>query len=338
MSRKTIAVFQNQSILINNKQILINILHYSFFKVHLRLRVYNLLIIKKTNKLLEVIIMKRLVTILKEKILKVSLCGLLATSLLTSSSIAMADISSDNIRLIKFESGVKTYSSDGTSWSSEKIKSPDPILIKEENGTKLYSIDGGETFTDEIPQGFEDIVEKMSSKRMHLRPSPNSESSSDASDTSLQDISDLKFDFSDSETPANFDSLKELFPDEHPKILIKEENGTKLYSIDGGETFTDEIPQGFEDIVEKMSLKKLSVVSDQDIFDKLDELNIEILIIKEQEGMITYSIDGGLSFSDSVPEGLQILEDTHLFRPDNELMLPFKNISAEDLKTDSTTI
>ena len=247
MSRKTIAVFQNQSILINNKQILINILHYSFFKVLLRLRVYNLLIIKKTNKLLEVIIMKRLVTILKEKILKVSLCGLLATSLLTSSSIAMADISSDNIRLIKFESGVKTYSSDGTSWSSEKIKSPDPILIKEENGTKLYSIDGGETFTDEIPQGFEDIVEKM-------------------------------------------------------------------------------------------SLKKLSVVSDQDIFDKLDELNIEILIIKEQEGMITYSIDGGSSFSDSVPEGLQILEDTHLFRPDNELMLPFKNISAEDLKTESTTI
>ncbi|MFK7696299.1 sialidase family protein [Paenibacillus sp. HJGM_3] len=186
---------------------------------------------------------------------------------------------------VKMENGVRLYSTDGgKTWSKNApngvtvsdndgkltITNGTPpkdgegkgTLTKVENGVRSYSTDGGKTWSETAPDGAEEsITTGEGGKTIHTLGNP----SGAVNGTALQ---------------------------------VKIENGVRLYSTDGGNTWSETAPSGV-------------TVSDED--GKLTILNgtppkngeAEGTFVKVENGVRSYSTDGGKTWSETVPDGAE---------------------------------
>ncbi|MFZ5966458.1 MAG: hypothetical protein ACOYVK_04705 [Bacillota bacterium] len=217
----------------------------------------------------------------KKKVGAVVLCGALVTAI---GSGAVFAANSMNSLQVKMENGVRTYSTDdGKTWSKNtpdgvvvndkdgmltisngippKDGEEQGILSKIENSVRTYSTDGGKTWSEKAPDGAEDsITIDEDGKITHTNGNP-------------PDGADVK------------------------GLMVKMENGVRLYSIDGGKTWSKNAPEG--------------VILDED--GKVTMMNgtppkdgeQNGLLSKVENGIRTYSTDGGNTWSTNVPAGVE---------------------------------
>lgn len=186
---------------------------------------------------------------------------------------------------VKMENGVRLYSTDGgKTWSKNApngvtvsdndgkltVTNGTPpkdgegkgTLTKVENGVRSYSTDGGKTWSETAPDGAEDSKTIGEDRKMiHKLGDP----SGSANGTSLQ---------------------------------VKIENGVRLYSTDGGNTWSETAPSGV-------------TVSDKDgkltISNGTPPENGEAngTLSKMENGVRSYSSDGGKTWSETALDGLE---------------------------------
>ncbi|HAG44448.1 MAG TPA: exo-alpha-sialidase, partial [Clostridium sp.] len=81
-------------------------------------------------------------------------------------------------------------------------------------------------------------------------------------------------------------------------VQVKNENGVITYSIDGGQTWSEDAPEGlagFESEDGKIKIKNANISK--------DDIGISVQV-KLEDGVKLYSTDGGQTWSENVPEGL----------------------------------
>ncbi|WCF06609.1 glycoside hydrolase [Paenibacillus thiaminolyticus] len=218
------------------------------------------------------------------------LCGALALTLGTGATTTFAAEGKMDALMAKNENGVITYSTDGgQTWSENapvymetvnlaegNIKSKNKlaslsvagikakVMVKEENGTKLYSTDNGQTWSETAPEGLP-AFDMGGEGNIIFKMNGGSE-----------------------------DGIK-------TKLMVKEENGTKLYSTDDGQTWSEKAPEGmpaFPDVEGNVTFK-MQGGSEDGIKTKL--------MVKEENGTTLYSTDDGQTWSETAPEGLPAL-------------------------------
>jgi hypothetical protein len=205
------------------------------------------------------------------------LCGALVATI--GAGTALGSNSKTSL-LVKMDNGVRLYSTDsGKTWSE---KAPDGVTVsdrdgkititngilpkdgegkgllsKVENGVRSYSTDSGKTWSTTAPVG----AESEAGKTSFMNGTPQS---GDTFGTSLQ---------------------------------VKMENGVRLYSTDGGKTWSTKAPDGV-------------TVSDKD--GKVTIMNGtppkdgegKGLLSKVENGVRSYSTDGGKTWSTTAPDGV----------------------------------
>ncbi|WP_082053641.1 WD40/YVTN/BNR-like repeat-containing protein [Gordoniibacillus kamchatkensis] len=220
------------------------------------------------------------------------LCGALLATLGTGTALAANSIASAKTGLqVKVENGVRLYSTDGgKTWSKNP---PDGVTVSEqdgkitfsngtppkdgegkgtlfkmENGVGSYSTDGGKTWGDKAPDGAQDKVTigedgKVTHKQGNPSEAPNG--------TGLHARTEL---------------------------AVKIENGVRLYSTDGGKTWSQTPPDGL-------------TVDEQD--GKITFSNGtppkggegKGVLYKVENGVESYSTDGGKTWSAKAPDGAE---------------------------------
>lgn len=91
--------------------------------------------------------------------------------------------------------------------------------------------------------------------------------------------------------------------DENGSIAVKEEDGTRSYSTDGGENWTETAPEGLvEAPIEYGELPDP---------DTLPEGSFSVSVRLDEDGTPSYSTDGGKTWSKEVPEGVTISTDSN---------------------------
>lgn len=135
------------------------------------------------------------------------------------------------------------------------------LQVKTENGVTSYSTDGGSTWSKNAPDGV--TVSDQDGKL----------------------------------TVSNGTSLKD---DEGKGVLSKVENGVTLYSTDGGKTWSEKAPAGAEE--------SSTIGPDGEITNTIgvpsENANATSLQIKEENGVRSYSTDGGKTWSQNAPAGV----------------------------------
>ncbi|WII35937.1 sialidase family protein [Paenibacillus thiaminolyticus] len=220
------------------------------------------------------------------------LCGALALTLGTGATTTFAAEANMDALMVKNVNGVITFSTDGgqtwsenapaymetvklgegnvkvtntlVSFSVDGIKTK--VMMKEENGTKLYSTDDGQTWSETAPEG------------MPALP--------------------------DGEGNILFKMLGGEKEGIKTKVMVKEENGTKLYSTDDGQTWSEKAPEG---------MPAFDMGGEGNIIFKMnggpeDGVTIKVMV-KEENGTKLYSTDDGQTWSETAPEGLPALPD-----------------------------
>ncbi len=128
------------------------------------------------------------------------------------------------------------------------------LLVKMQNGTRSYSTDGGNTWTEKAPEGV-----TVSDK-------------------------DGKLTITNGIAPEDADGKS---------ILCKVENGVRNRSTDGGKTWSEEAPEG---IIESTSEDgKLTLA---------EEAEGKGILCRTENGVTTYSTDGGATWNEIAPEYL----------------------------------
>lgn len=187
--------------------------------------------------------MKNIMNITKKKAGASILCGALVLTLGTGK--AFASDGADSVQ-VKNENGVITYSIDGgQTWSKDapegligfenedgkiEIKNTNiskddigiNIKVKLEDGVKLYSTDGGQTWSENAPEGV-DVFTKEDGK-IGIKNSGQIESG-------LFIGGQVK-------------SEDGILSKGGNSFMVKNENGTRLYSEDGGQTWSEYLPEG----------------------------------------------------------------------------------------------
>lgn len=80
------------------------------------------------------------------------------------------------------------------------------------------------------------------------------------------------------------------------KSLVKNENGVRTYSTDDGKTWNQGVPEGFQENINKDG----NVTSTVGIPPK----DGASLMVQDKNGAISYSTDGGKTWSENAPEGV----------------------------------
>lgn len=217
----------------------------------------------------------------KKKVGAVVLCGALVAALGAGTAFATNSLSSLQV---KMENGVRTYSTDdGKPWSE---KAPDGvtvsdkdgkvsitngtppkdgegkgILSKVEDGVRKYSMDGGKTWSKNVPDGAEDgVTIDKNGNITHTNGNP----SGDADEKSL---------------------------------MVKMENGVRLYSTDGGKTWSKNAPNGVT-IEDDGKVSMMYGTPPKDGEGKG-------ILCKVENGVTSYSTDGGKTWSEKTPDGAE---------------------------------
>ncbi|EHQ63121.1 hypothetical protein PDENDC454_06285 [Paenibacillus dendritiformis C454] len=215
------------------------------------------------------------------------LCGALALTLGSGTTTFAAEAATDSL-LVKHENGVLSYSTDdGQTWSenapanmqaikigegnmkiNNKFAPEDGIkmkvMVKEENGKKLYSTDDGQTWSETAPEGMPAF--------------------------DMGGEGNIKF----KKQGASEDGIK-------MKVMVKEENGKKLYSTDDGQTWSETAPEGMPafDMGEQGNIKfKMKGDLEEGIKSKV--------MVKVENGKKLFSTDDGQTWSEQAPEGVKI--------------------------------
>ncbi|WP_374016970.1 sialidase family protein [Paenibacillus thiaminolyticus] len=214
------------------------------------------------------------------------LCGALALTLGTGATTTFAAEGKMDALMAKNENGVITYSTDGgQTWSENapaymetvklgegNIKSKNKlaslsvagikakVMVKEENGKKLYSTDDGQTWSETAPEGLPALPDGEGNVIFKMQG-------------------------------GSEDGIK-------TKVMVKEENGKKLYSTDDGQTWSETAPEGLPALPdgEGNVIFKMQGGSEDGIKTKV--------MVKEENGKKLYSTDDGLTWSETAPEGM----------------------------------
>ncbi|MFL1671828.1 WD40/YVTN/BNR-like repeat-containing protein [Paenibacillus dendritiformis] len=213
------------------------------------------------------------------------LCGALALTLGSGTTTFAAEAATDSL-LVKHENGVINYSTDGgQTWNEnapanmQAIKigegnmkintkfAPEDgikmkVMVKEENGKKLFSTDDGQTWSETAPEGMPAF--------------------------DMGEQGNIKFKMKgDSE-----EGIK-------GKVMVKVENGKKLFSTDDGQTWSETAPEGMPafDMGGEGNIKfKMKGDSEDGIKSKV--------MVKVENGKKLFSTDDGQTWSEQAPEGL----------------------------------
>ncbi|MEF3302202.1 sialidase family protein [Paenibacillus sp. GYB003] len=215
----------------------------------------------------------------KKKLGTFIVCGALVAVLGTASAFAANSIASLQI---KYENGLKLYSTDGgKTWSKQapegitesvgadgKVTSSrgtppregegGGLLTKVEDGVKSYSTDGGKTWGEQSP-------EQAGAK-------------GDDANKSLH-------------------TYKRGVPDgAETNLTIKIENGVKLYSTDGGKSWSKQAPEGVTETADADGKMTTTFGSGPKEGEGHGTLS------KVEDGVRTYSTDGGKTWSEQAPD------------------------------------
>ncbi|MEL7568458.1 MAG: sialidase family protein [Dehalobacterium sp.] len=217
----------------------------------------------------------------KKKVGAVVLCGALVAAIGTGAVFAA---SSMNSLQVKMENGVRSYSTDGgKTWSQNTpegvtvsdqdgkltISNGTPlkdgegtgVLCKVENGVTLYSTDGGKTWSEKAPAGAE-------------------ESSTIGQNGEITNTVGVP--------TGNSNAIS---------LQIKEVNGVKSYSTDGGKTWSQNTPAGVTaDSDGKVTYSNGTPSKDDEG---------KGVLCKVENGVRSYSTDGGKTWSEKAPAGAE---------------------------------
>jgi Neuraminidase (sialidase) len=208
----------------------------------------------------------------KKKVLTFVLCGTLILAL-GSGGIAYAASGADKI----FPKGFTIFaqSDDGNG----------SISVKDEDGIRSYSTDGGKTWSQTPPEG---LVE----------------------------------------TPIEYSALSGEDGVSVRASVRTNENGTLSYSTDGGKTWSKEVPAGLKDfsfsvnqdgnsangkfgealsVVAKGDNGNGTIIEDIEVRALSDEdgVSVRASVRTNEDGTLSYSTDGGKTWSKDVPAGLE---------------------------------
>lgn len=150
-------------------------------------------------------------------------------------------------------------------------------LHKIENGVKLYSTDGGKTWSKQAPEGVTEKIDADGKVTITNGTPPEVGAS---------------FTKGDDGTKATY---TRGIPDGVPDLMIKIEKGVKLYSTDGGKTWSDQAPEGVTETVGEDG----KVTTSYGIAPKEGE--DDGILSKVENGIRTYSTDGGKTWSGQDP-------------------------------------
>ncbi|MBN3526494.1 WD40/YVTN/BNR-like repeat-containing protein [Paenibacillus apiarius] len=217
------------------------------------------------------------------------LCGALALTLGTGTTTFAAEGATDSL-LVKHENGVRTFSTDGgQTWSENapanmpafnmgnrniKIKNKfaseegikSKVMVKLENGVKLFSTDDGQTWSETAPEGM---------------PAFN-----------MGEQGNIKFKMKgDLE-----DGIK-------TKVMVKSENGKKLYSTDDGQTWSETAPEGMP----AFNMGEQGNIKFKMKGDLEDGIKTKVMV-KVENGKKLFSTDDGQTWSEQAPEGMTVIK------------------------------
>lgn len=136
-----------------------------------------------------------------------------------------------------------------------------------EDGVTRYSTDGGETWTESLPEGMEFELNEDGSRVGH------------------------SFIFGDGEIPEGAGLM-----------VQKDEEGNTRYSTDGGETWTEGLPEG-----EGFELNEDGTIDGSFALPGIpSDAEMSTMMIKmDEEGNASYSTDGGETWTEGLPEGAE---------------------------------
>ncbi|WP_273225545.1 hypothetical protein [Geosporobacter ferrireducens] len=230
--------------------------------------------------------------------------------------------------MVKIENGTKLYSTDGGETWSEDVPEGMPefngkegnvmrmrgmgpdggagYMVKVENGTKLYSVDGGETWSEDVPEGMPEFNGKEGNVMRMRGMGPDGGAgymvkvengtklySVDGGETWSEDVPEGMPEFNGKE--GNVMRMRGMGPDGGAGYMVKVENGTKLYSADGGETWSEDVPEGMPEFNGKegnvMRMRGMGPDGGTGY------------TVKIENGIKLYSTDGGETWSEDAPDG-----------------------------------
>ena len=89
-------------------------------------------------------------------------------------------------------------------------------------------------------------------------------------------------------------------------LQVKMKDGVKTYSTDGGKTWSEKAP---ESVTISKTDGKFTILNDQlKIADGQGKLIKQDILVKMKDGVRTFSIDGGETWSEKVPDGVTVSE------------------------------
>lgn len=210
----------------------------------------------------------------KKKLGTLIVCGALVAGI---GAVSVSAANSITTLQVKVEDGVKLYSTDdGKTWNKQAPEGVNTTIdadgkvtttngtppadgqasmTKVEDGVKSYSTDGGKTWSHEAP-----------------------ESSGEGIANGDED----------------FPTYTRGTPEGAADLIIRYENGVKLYSTDGGETWSGEAPQG----VTVTTGENGETIHSYGITPKAGERGV---LSKMEDGGRVYSADGGKTWSKQAP-------------------------------------
>jgi len=158
------------------------------------------------------------------------------------------------------------------------------LQVKIDNGVKYYSTDGGKTWSKQAPEGVTETID-TDGKVTILKGTPPRKGEGGGSSTKAE---------KGDENKAIHTHTRGL-SDGATSLMIKIENGVKLYSTDGGKTWSEQAPEG---VTEKVG-EDGKVTTSYGIAPKEGE--DDGILSKVENGVRTYSTDGGKTWSEQAP-------------------------------------
>ncbi|AOY78028.1 WD40/YVTN/BNR-like repeat-containing protein [Clostridium formicaceticum] len=229
------------------------------------------------------------------------LCGTLVAATGAGTVFAANDSAA---MLRKVENGVTIYSTDGSqTWSENapegvtafngkegsrgfirgmgfngetgyimKIRDGAGYMVKLEDGVKLYSTDGGETWSENVPEGMPAFNGKEGTVIRSMGP--------------------------------NDGTGYEMKIRDGAGYMVKLEDGVKLYSTDGGETWSENVPEGMPAFNGKEGIVIRGMGFNGETGYIMKNRDGAGYMVKLEDGVKLYSTDGGETWSEDVPEGM----------------------------------
>ncbi len=91
---------------------------------------------------------------------------------------------------------------------------------------------------------------------------------------------------------------------------VKSENGVTLYSEDRGESWSEAVPEGVTVTEGEDGTVTISSGDQLDFVpEEVEVSEVSDIAVKSEDGVVSYSTDGGESWSEEVPEGLTVTEE-----------------------------